>query len=611
VTWSVALRALFVLYVAATALYVGWILAHEPFTFDAWNVAVTTEARPFSASNFVDFWRHEYTHSNPRIGQPLTYLAYKLVYFAPVASSLAMVALGVGVFVVGTGRWPAWRRGRDLALVTIAIGTTWFVLPEVGRTLFNRAYGANYFYSAVIQVWFLVPLRLAPEGSASHLQCVAYSLAAVLAGMANEHTGPTLCAGLVVYVWWLRRSGVRRPTLAWAGTLGFILGFAIIFFAPGQSERYEGLAQKTTLLGRLLQRGLAGNLEIIASFVQAAAPLLALVVAVLVVARREVAEARRTPLTLLGLAALASLAITATLFVSPKLGTRFFLFPMALLLAAFVAIADVVLVSPRRLAPFVLLAVVASGYAVIRTVPLYTRVSAAGAARLAALAAATPGTAFTAEAFEQVEPSWWFLGDDFRDVKKRELVADYFGLSRVVFRAYDRDALLGISDVRLVTRCEPAGAGCLEVGDWFESGAYRGNDLGALHGQLLRGIDRLRATPAGRALSTVEILVEFAGDRPALPRPRLLLARWRPISPQIYTGTIARRGRSAAREISLPNELPASYELHMFELGGQVTRIDWSAGRSPRYTPTKNGMAWALACDAAECFVVGVVKVGR
>ncbi len=604
-TWSGALRGLFVLYVVAMALYVGWIVAHEPFTFDAWNVAVTTEARPFSAGNFFGFWWHEYTHSNPRIGQPLTYLAYKLVYFAPIASALALVALGFGMFVVGTGRWPAWRRGRDLALVTIALGTTWFVLPEVGRTLFNRAYGANYFYSAVIQLWFLVPLRLNPEGRASTVQCIAYALAGVVAGMANEHTGPTLCAFLVGYLWWLRRREVVRPTLVWAGTVGAILGFAIIFFAPGQGERYEGLAQKTTLLGRLLQRGLAGNLEIVASFVQAAAPLLALVVAVLVVARGgEEPGARRRPLALLGIAGVASLFITATLFVSPKLGTRFFLFPMALMLAAFISVVDVVLVSPRRLAPLVALAIAASGYAVIRTVPLYTRVSAAGTARMAALAKAPPGSAFTAEAFEQVEPSWWFLGDDFRDVKKRELVAEYFGLSRVVFRAYDRDALLGISDVRLVTRCEPAGAGCIEVDDWFEPGAYRGNDLGALHARLLRGIDRLRGTASG--LSTVEVTVEFGGERPQLPRPRLLLARWRPSAPQIYTGTIVRPGRSTVREIVVPRDLPAHYELYIYEVGGTVTRIG-----QRQYTPTKNGVAWALACDAAECFVIGVAKVGR
>src|SRR5436190_5897571 len=171
-----ALRALFIAYLAVTALHVGWILAHEPFTFDAWNVAVTTKAKPFSIGNLLDFWSHEYTHSNPRIGQPLTYLAYKLAYFAPVASAIAMLALALGMFVLGTGRWPKWREqsNRDLALVAIALGTSWFVLPELGRTLFNRAYGANYFYGAVIQLWFLVPLRLVPSARASAPRCVAY-----------------------------------------------------------------------------------------------------------------------------------------------------------------------------------------------------------------------------------------------------------------------------------------------------------------------------------------------------------------------------------------------------------------------------------------------------
>ena len=36
------------------------------------------------------------------------------------------------------------------------------------------------------------------------------------------------------------------PRLRLAGALGCIVGFAAIFFAPGQGERYEGLATKVS-----------------------------------------------------------------------------------------------------------------------------------------------------------------------------------------------------------------------------------------------------------------------------------------------------------------------------------------------------------------------------
>src|SRR5947199_397874 len=93
------LRALFVVYVAATALHVGWVVAHEPFAFDAWNVAVDTHAEPITFDRFVDYWWFEFTHSNPRVGQPLTYLSYKLDEFAVIATPLAFVALSLAVTV--------------------------------------------------------------------------------------------------------------------------------------------------------------------------------------------------------------------------------------------------------------------------------------------------------------------------------------------------------------------------------------------------------------------------------------------------------------------------------------------------------------------------------
>src|SRR5437773_3442 len=50
------LRALFVAYIVATVVHVGWVVAHEPFSFDAWNMAVDTSAKPFSVGRFLDYW---------------------------------------------------------------------------------------------------------------------------------------------------------------------------------------------------------------------------------------------------------------------------------------------------------------------------------------------------------------------------------------------------------------------------------------------------------------------------------------------------------------------------------------------------------------------------
>src|SRR5262249_49323711 len=147
-----------------------------------------------------------------RIGQWLTYLAYKLEYFAPIATPIAFLGLAGAVAVLGLGRWPGARRtagertvGRDLALCAIALGVAWVALPRIGMIMFCRAYGANYLYGATIQLWFLAVLRLRPDGMGSTRECIAYFALGAIAGMCNEHTGPTLVLFTVGYAIWRGR----------------------------------------------------------------------------------------------------------------------------------------------------------------------------------------------------------------------------------------------------------------------------------------------------------------------------------------------------------------------------------------------------------------------
>ena len=175
-TWSRVLRVLFALYVIATAIHIGFVVAHEPFAFDAWNMAVDTHARPITPERFFDYWIFEYTHSNPRFGQALTYLAYKVDYFAVIATPLAFIAISLAVTVLGLARWP-FRHGRDLALWAIAIGFAWFAYPQIGKTLFCRAYCANYVYGATLQLketrwWICSKEAIRPRNSSSIRGCI-------------------------------------------------------------------------------------------------------------------------------------------------------------------------------------------------------------------------------------------------------------------------------------------------------------------------------------------------------------------------------------------------------------------------------------------------------
>jgi hypothetical protein len=621
------LRALFWAYLAATCAHIAVVVAHEPFAFDAWNLAVDTRAEPFSWSRFVDYGVFEYTHSNPRIGQWLTYLAYKLAWFAPVATPLAFVALSLAVGVLGLGRWP-WRRGRDLALWAIGLGSLWFAIPRIGMIMFCRAYCANYLYGAVIQLWFLVVLRLAAAGgdrAVAWPRAAGFAVLGVAAGMANEHTGPALVVFAVGHALLVRRSG-RPARLAWAGALGVVTGFAAIFFAPGQGERYEGLATRVGLVGRLLQRGVTGNLDIYRDFVIGASPVLALIAVALVIDAwrgrdrdAAAAAALRARLRFLGLVAAAGTLITMTVFVSPKLGPRFYLHSCALLVAAFVGILDAVAAPPagsgRRLVPFVALAVFASGYAAVRTVPLFLRLDEQSAERLALLTTAPRGAMVTVESFDQVDDSWWFLGDDLRKPNQREMIAGYFDLGGVVFRAVDLDAPLGVSDVRLVPHATVTPPGCLDDHGGFEITGFRGLDVGSIQRAMLDGVARTRARlgAAGR-LDRLELAVELIGAPPALPRPRLLIGRWQPDRFEAWPGAIERRGVGRTRSVRLPPGLRGTdREIFVYHLGGPSGGVARRLGtaRDPvlDYLPWARGGYWALACNADECFVIAATRV--
>src|SRR3569833_2360505 len=99
--WPRILRELFVAYVEATLVHIGWVVRHEPFGFDAWSVAVDTQAEPITPHRFFSYWWLGFTHSNPRFGQPFAYLAYKLDWFAVIATPPAYLAISLGITVLG------------------------------------------------------------------------------------------------------------------------------------------------------------------------------------------------------------------------------------------------------------------------------------------------------------------------------------------------------------------------------------------------------------------------------------------------------------------------------------------------------------------------------
>ncbi|HEY1549433.1 MAG TPA: DUF6056 family protein [Kofleriaceae bacterium] len=611
------LRWLFYAYVAITFVHIAYVVNHEPYSFDAWNFSHDTNARPFSIVRFFEYWHQQYTTSNPRFGQPLAYLAYKVVGVAEIGTPVAFFGIVVAGFVLGTRRWPSLRSGRDLATLAIAIGFMWFAAPELPAYMFCRAYATNYVWAIAIQLWFVVPMRLhgGNEQPPSPAKLAAYFVLGVAAGMCNEHTGPTLIVFTLGYALWQRRSAHRRSWLALIGTAGAIVGYAIIFFAPGQSQRYDAIAERYSPLQQILVRGVSGNLDIFVTLLEAVAPLL--VAALVAIAIGTITEdretdalgdarlAQRRALTFVAIALAAGTLITMTVFASPKLGWRFFMHATLLLLGAVIGVISTYLHRPRSFAPFVAVAVIASGYAIARTVPSYTRTARASHERLAQLENTQPGSVVTIDAWDQIQESWWTLGDDARDQTKRDMIATYFGLDRVLFRGGDLWKALGVTDVKLTMHYELDQPQCIDEADQLDLQPFIGRDVAAIQHAFLDGIAEIERTLHTK-VKTMDLTATFLGERPPMPRDKLYLARWANNVLEGYTASIKRSGRTSVRQVVLSPSLDNSdWEIYAVAIGDPPRDLGSSTSGKPlTYEPWRNGTYWLLACKPDYCFVV-------
>ncbi|MFN0253030.1 MAG: DUF6056 family protein [Kofleriaceae bacterium] len=607
------LRALFWAYVVATFVHIAYVVYREPFAFDAWNIAHDTDAKPFSVGNFFEFWRYMYTESNPRIGQPMAYLAYKLVGVAEIGTPLAYFAIVLATFVLGTKRWPDRANNRDLAVIAIGVGLLWFAAPNLPAYMFCRAYATNYIWLIAIQLWFLVPLRLyRPEDPVRGGRLAGFALLGVVAGMGNEHVGPTLIAGVWAFGFFMYRRDTKLHPKLIVAAIAPLAGYAIIFFAPGQSQRYDGLAEKFTLTEQILTRGLRGNMDIYVEYLQSAAPQLVVLACAIAIglwtraADSEEARARqRGVLAFFFIVMVVGSLITITVFASPKLGPRFYLHAMVLLLAPVLGAVDAFVQRPRSLVPFVVLAAIASGYAFARTVPLYTSMAKDSERRLAELAATPRGGIYTAPAWDQVAESWWALGDDMRDQKKQEMVAKYFGLSRALFRGPGNWSLLGLSDVKLTMHYDLDKQICLDEVDTLQIKQFVGRDVGAIQHAFLDAIVEIEQG-AQTQVQKIDLVASFLGTTPPLPRSKMYLAKWEDGVLEGYTARMKRVGRAREREIVVDPKLKTQpWEIFITAIGDPPKRLGLSTDTTRlTYEPWRRGTYWVTACRDDYCFVL-------
>ena len=425
IAWAAAVVPIWIVLILCT----HW----EPVAHDGWGHWSWHRNIGLSVDSLLDFAWGTYTHNNPRLGQVLTLLVYTPGPWHAIVTPVVELALFYLCATLVLGRWPSLRRAGDALLFATIFAMAALTVPSFGMMLFSRPFTGNYLFGFVINLALLVPYRLHYESArrGRWWGTPAMLVLGAAAGLCNEHTGPALAAmvAFACVVFW--RRGDRLVPWAIAGLLGLVAGGVALFLAPGQAIRYNGLATEQSTVGRVLERGLDGNLKIVVVWLLYLLPLV-LWAALGAIARRQAKPGPlpRTVARALWAGAAFALAITLTLLLSPKQGPRLYL--ASVVIACTVVAGWVVpqLASRWSKTLAALSATAVLGYMTYRCVPTYHTLGREFAERVAILEAAPDHSVADIPSYT-VKRTRWSVGDDLLIEKIRSGVSGSFALALI------------------------------------------------------------------------------------------------------------------------------------------------------------------------------------
>jgi hypothetical protein len=391
----------------------------EPVTRDGWGNTYYYVLHDLSPGEIVAYVGDSWRTGNPRLGQTWTLLMYAPGPFHVITTPLLELAMFALLTAVALGRWPSLRRADDVLVALAVTAVVAACAPKVGALLFYRPFTGNYVFGLVLNLAWLIPYRF----GSNHRAWLAPVLLVlgVAAGMCNEHTGVAFLAmgGFATVTAW--HAGNLRPWMI-AGLAGLAIGYVLLLVAPGHAYRYDGLAKQAGIVGRIADRGVAGNLRVVWISGFYLLPALAwLAIGVAARRGRRYTAADRWPLVL----ACGGLLCTLVLLASPKLGGRLYLASVALTGTAIAAWVCTRAAQVRwaRLA-CIALSAGALVYGAARCLAIYAAVGPVGAERMRIIVD-TPNGQHVVVPRYPVGPSRWFLGEDLDERMRKALATDY------------------------------------------------------------------------------------------------------------------------------------------------------------------------------------------
>ncbi len=229
----------------AIAVFAAYMNALTPLFADDFSYSVSFATKK-PLSSVGDLCRSQYLHYFTTNGRIVIHAFAQVLLRVgkPVLNGINGAAFAAFCLVICYHGLGSLRRVRPhhLAVVFAAL---WFLTPHFGGSYLWVMGAANYLYSPLLILAFLIPYRraLAARGSVGGgrgvLPPVCALLFGVCAGWTNENTSLALIVmvAAVIALHIARRERVRL--WMWTGLAGNIVGCALLFLSPAQAKRLD------------------------------------------------------------------------------------------------------------------------------------------------------------------------------------------------------------------------------------------------------------------------------------------------------------------------------------------------------------------------------------
>lgn len=207
---------------------------------------------------FISQYRHYFTWGGRSVAH---FIAQLLLYtgkpVSAVIQAFAFVLLILFCVFNALGIRPTLKIGIiPVFFVTAAL---FLQLRAVGEVIFNTVSSANYMYTTLLILIFILPYRLSmTEDNDKHgmLFALLMIFAGLAAGWSNESSAAAVAAGIGLYLLYLL---MQKRLKLWqiTGYAGFLTGFALLIFAPGNIERLRSMEGRGFSYTEHLDNGLA------------------------------------------------------------------------------------------------------------------------------------------------------------------------------------------------------------------------------------------------------------------------------------------------------------------------------------------------------------------